>query len=440
MKFTINKFIFNVLCFASILLAASCTFDEQENPNAPALEEILDNASVSELNNLVSGIEATMRTGLGIQTTGSGTMARELYLFDADPRNTSDLLGEDGEDLDNNSFYTTQPFNARYVCIKNANILMEALMNTESVTEQEKEGYRGFAKTIIAYELIEVLKSYGQARVDVTDQNDLGPFLDFDQAIIEVVRILDEGLVHLENSGNIFRFPLAGFANFDTPDTFVQFNRATRAIASLYAGNYSDVITDLENSFFDLNGNIFLGVQHVFSLGPGDITNDLFKTPEQSGDQIIVHNSWINEADAGDIRVSRKARRRVVSEAKDNLNGTHETALYEENTSPIDIIRNEELILVYAEAKIRTNELADALEALNIIRDKSGGLPAYDGVQTSEALTAELLKQRRYSLWCENHRMFDLRRYDLSDTLPIDREGDQIFNVLPIPFSENVNQ
>ncbi len=48
-----------------------------------------------------------------------------------------------------------------------------------------------------------------------------------------------------------------------------------------------------------------------------------------------------------------------------------------------------------------------------------------------------MLNQRRYSLWAENHRMFDLRRYNLSATLPIDRAGDQVFNVLPIPLSEN---
>ena len=64
-------------------------------------------------------------------------------------------------------------------------------------------------------------------------------------------------------------------------------------------------------------------------------------------------------------------------------------------------------------------------------------MPNYSGAQTASALTTELLRQRRYSLWCENHRMFDLRRYNLSNSLPIDRTGDQIFNVLPIPLTEN---
>ncbi len=64
-------------------------------------------------------------------------------------------------------------------------------------------------------------------------------------------------------------------------------------------------------------------------------------------------------------------------------------------------------------------------------------MPNYSGALNAADLTTELLNQRRYSLWCENHRMFDLRRYNLSNTLPIDRAGDQIFNVLPVPLSEN---
>ena len=52
------------------------------------------NASVRQLNELAIGVESTSRDGLGVETTASGTMARELYLFDADPRNTGDPLAD----------------------------------------------------------------------------------------------------------------------------------------------------------------------------------------------------------------------------------------------------------------------------------------------------------------------------------------------------------
>jgi hypothetical protein len=435
-----NRRIGYIMGFLSLLAVTSCTFDEQIDPNRPSLNDVLNDASVSQLNNLASAVESTMRNSLAIQTTASGTLAREMYLFDADPRNTSDLLGKGSESsqLDNDSFYSTAAFNSRYICIKNANILLDALKNTNSVDEQEKAGYRGFAKTIIAYELIQVLKSYNKARVDVSNPNNLGPFLEFDQAIIEVIKILDDAVVDLNSAGTQFKFVLSsGFDGFDTPETFITFNKAIRAVTTLYAGQFSESLDSLNESFFDLNGDLNIGAKHLYSLNPGDFTNGLFKAPQQSGDQIIVHDSWINDAESGDTRVTTKTRARVVpNQSSDDLNGTNEIALYETNISPIDIIRNEELILVYAEASILANNLTDAVTALDVIRN-AAGLSNYSGAVTADALTTEMLNQRRYSLWAENHRMFDLRRYDLSNTLPIDRIGDEIFNVLPIPLSEN---
>ncbi|MCE2613813.1 RagB/SusD family nutrient uptake outer membrane protein [Flavobacteriaceae bacterium D16] len=424
-----------LLIALALALTTSCSFDEQVDPNRPSLEGVLTDASVNQLNNLVVGIESAMRNSLAIQTTGSGTMARELYLFDADPRNTGDLLGANGSSLDNNSFYSTAPWAGRYRAVKNANILLESLENTGAVTDTQKAGYRGFAKTIIAYELIEILKSYDRARVDVADPENLGPILGFSEALSSVRSLLDEAQTDLNGAGSEFAFVLAGFNGFDTPATFGEFNRAVAATAAVYAGDGNGALTALSNSYFDLNGDLAAGPQHVFSLSSGDLTNGLFKIPDNNGDQIIVHDSFINEAEAGDTRVTDKTIIRANPTTQDGLTGLYQTGLYASNVSPIDMIRNEELVLVYAEASILTNALGDATTALNVIRN-SASLPNTTAT-TAADLTTELLNQRRYSLWCENHRMFDLRRYDLSNTLPIDRVGDQIFNVLPVPLSEN---
>ncbi|MGS2739723.1 RagB/SusD family nutrient uptake outer membrane protein [Sinomicrobium sp. M5D2P17] len=435
------KNITNKNLLAAILVLAlftgSCSFEEQTDPNNPIVDEFLRDATIRQLNILVVGVEAGLRNSLPIQTTGSGTMARELYLFNADPRNTGDLLGKNGANLDNNSFYTTAPWSARYRAIKNANILVESVNNTETVTEAERQGYIGFAKTMIAYELLEILKSYGVARIDVSDPDNPGPVLDFDSALAEVRNMLEEGLADINNAGSSFAFGLsAGFEGFDTPDTFAEFNRAVAAIAALYAGDFNAAMVSLNDSYFDLGGNLDVGPKHVYSLSSGDATNDLFKITDQNGDQIIVHNSWMEDAEPGDSRVSSKTSERENPTSQDGLNGTHQTELYETNISPIDIIRNEELILVYAEVNIGLENYSEAETALNIIRN-SANLPDYSGALTEEALTEEMLKQRRYSLWCENHRMFDLKRLGLSNTLSVDREGDRIFNQLPVPLTEN---
>lgn len=438
MKYLYMKKIVKSLVFIAIVggLLTACSFDEQVDPNRPSLEGVLTDASANQLNNLVVGVESAMRNNLAIQTTASGTMARELYLFDADPRNTGDLLGADGGNLDNNTFYSTAPWGSRYRCMKNANILLESLQNTESVTEAEKAGYRGFAKTVMAYELIEVLKSYNRARIDVADPNNLGPILDFGAAMAQVRAMLDEALTDLNGAGASFAFPLAGFSGFDTPSTFAQFNRAVAATAAIYDGDAAGALSALGASYFDVAGDLTLGPKHVYSLDSGDFTNGLFKITDNNGDQIIVHDSWIADAEAGDLRVTTKTSVRSNPTTQDELSGTNQTALYATNISPIDMLRNEELVLVYAEASILTNNLQDAEDALNVIRG-AAGLGVYAGAQTANDLTDEMLNQRRYSLWCENHRLFDVRRYNLASTLPIDRPGDQVFTVMPVPLSEN---
>ena len=163
-KFTKN-YITVITLLIVTTISLSCTFDEEFDPNRPSLEGILTDASVNQLNNLVVGVESGMRSGISGQTVHSGTMARELYVFDADPRNTGDLLGANGATLDNNSFYSSSVWAAKYRTIKNANILLEAIANTTSIDAQDASGYRGFAQTVIAHQLLMLVKSYGRARV-----------------------------------------------------------------------------------------------------------------------------------------------------------------------------------------------------------------------------------------------------------------------------------
>jgi starch-binding outer membrane protein, SusD/RagB family len=441
MKKFINKLIIRGFVIITLLApTASCNFEEQIDPNGPSLSGVILNASVAQLNNLAVAVEASLRLNFEVGNTASGTMARELYLFDADPRNTIDLLGKNGTVLDNNTFYTTAPFFGKYICVKNANILIESANNSNSANAEQKAGYNGFAKTIKALQLIEIIRLYDQARVDVSNPDNLGPFLAKAQALAEITSILNDAVTDLNNAGDDFPFALSiGFDGFDTPETFKLFNRAVAARASLYAENWNQVLTDLGNSFFDIDGSFTTGPKMIFSTAGGDLTNGMFKTPGQNGDQIIVHNSFIDDAEDGDTRITAKTAVRVNATSQDGLNGTHETRLYASNISPVSIIRNEELILIYAEAKIRlggAGNFGDAENALNVIRN-AYDLPDYGGALDEPSLRSEMLKQRRYSLWGEGHRMFDLRRYNLSNTLPIDRAGDVVYNVLPIPITEN---
>ena len=101
----------------------------------------------------------------------------------------------------------------------------------------------------------------------------------------------------------------------------------------------------------------------------------------------------------------------------------------------MSIIRNEELILINAEANIQLNNLPQAVTALNVIR-AGHNLANYSGAMTQSALISEMLYERRYSLFMEGHRWIDVRRYNLLNTLPLDRPGDDIWTEFPLPVSE----
>ena len=421
------------------LFLVSCEIDDQFDPNAPSVNSVAKDATLQQLNLLVSGIQATLRTGYGEYVTGPGSIAREMYRFDADPRNTEDVLGKNGVSLDNNTFYLTSPYNSRYRVIKNCNILLDALDNTGSVSESEKEGYRGFAKTMQAMCYTQVLNFLGSngIRFDVSDPDNLGPFLSESEGWTAISGLYNEASAHL--AGASFAFRLSdGFAGYDTPASFLLVNRGLVAVAASRAGRYGDVLGLLGSSFMDLNGDLSVGPKYVFSLSGGDVQNPVFRVPGENGNQLVVHNRFIENALAGDARLS-KFNMRPNATSQDGLNGTHETALYAENTSPIDIIRNEELVFLYAEAQLQANSDANAfVSTMNIIRS-ANGLPDYSGSTATDDLIDEYLFQRGYSFWGEAKLMFDLRTYGKLNAanLPIDRAGDLIHTQFPIPLAEN---
>jgi hypothetical protein len=115
--------------------------------------------------------------------------------------------------------------------------------------------------------------------------------------------------------------------------------------------------------------------------------------------------------------------------------------IYNSLASPIPIIRNEELLLLRAEANLGLDQDGAALTDINVVRTVSGGLDPIDGgawgALTDEQQLDELLYNKRYSLLFEGgHRWIDLRRYGLLDQLPLDLASHTIHPRFPFPVAE----
>ncbi len=431
-----NFLILPGLLLGMALLYSSCKKD-YGNLNSPTIEAFLNNATKDELNNLVSGTQSGMRSVVNLYLDDAGTLGREGYRFSAsEPRYVTDLLGAANATLSGSNFYIANPWAARYRVIKNCNTLIQAATNSKLITAQQKSGYTGFAKTIKAYQLLMNLNltDTNGIRIDVDNPDNLGPLVSPADALTAIASLLDDGKADLSSADIAFSLP--GFTSGNTSISLLQFNRAIAARVAVYRQQWSGALTALNESFFGLDKDFHLGVSHVFGTGSGDELNPMFIPQNQTGEVRVAHPSYAADIESGDDRIG-KATLRTAAASLDGLSSNRDVWVYTSSTDVIPIIRNEELILIYAEANIQTGNPAEGANALNVIRKGHGLGPAvYNGTVTKDELITEMLKQRRYSLFFEGHRWIDLRRYNLLGTLPIDRPGDDVWTEFPLPVTE----
>ena len=462
------------------LFLASCDFDVS-NLNAPSIDT-LQKPTPSQVNALATGLligarkGATERVGYVVEW---GILGREaVVLTSSEPRFISLLLQgtlSNGDANFGGNFWVIP-----YANIRGANLLLHALDNPAltGMTTEQKEAMRGFAKTIQALDYLQVADAHDASPASCASvaPNPCGIVRDVDRplnaapdgyasnndAIYTFIEgLLDDAQTHLAAGGTAFPFKLgSGFEGFDTPATFVKFNRALRARVAVYHGKFADALTALAASFIDdtrcdstraeCATSLQTGVFHAFSGASGDLANDLNDT------SIFAHDSTVTDAetvsrggcggptpipfDCRDLRVQAKVKA-VSTGAFSNHTASYAFTIYPDSASKIPIIRNEELILLRAEANVGLNKLngnGEALDDINFIRQNSGGLTRHAPFASQAEALDELLNQKRYSLLFEGgHRWIDLRRYGKLDaTHVVVDAGDVIHPAFPVPLSE----
>lgn len=428
-----TKYIFILPLIA--LCFTGCKIEEIGNPNGPTLEDFETSTTLDDLVLLATGTEAVMRTDLEFYVDVLCIVGREYYdLNGIDPRYTGELLGDEGAPLDPGGFLTTRSYAARYSAIRNAQTLLNALENTTaSLSGAEEAGTRGFANTVIAYQLLmNANMQYDNGiRVDVADPDNLGPFTaNYQASLTAISALLNDAHGDLQNGGDEFFWSLtSGFTGFDTPGGFDQFNRGLAARVELYRGNNSAALSNLDDSFMDMAGDLSSGCGHTYNAGDA-VFNPLFRT---ATDLFMAQMDWVESAEAGDTRLD-KVLDQGETIALDDLSSNWRVNVYLANDDEAIIMRNEELVLIYAEANIGTNT-TEAVAAIDAVR-AGAGLDAYSGATDDAALLDEVVNQRRYSLFGEGHRWLDMRRLGRLDDIMTDRPNDVIHTQFPRPIGE----
>lgn len=430
---------------AAALFVGGCDAFDATDLNNPGLDELQNTPTPTGVNTAATGLLIGLRTSWGVQNGFIPLLAilgREGYNLDpADPRFVSEMLGGP---LDGGSpAFGGNLWAQRYANIRTANTVLAAVEKVVGLSDAQKEGIRGFGKTLEALDLLWI--------IDTRDAN--GAVIDADipptappaevvskaQSFDRIVALLEEGRAHLLNAGPAFSFPLSdGFEDFNTPVSFIRFNRAIRARVAVYLNDWAGALTALSGSFLDTGAPLSLGAYHVFSAGAGDILNALF---DPEGRALNAHPSLRTDAQlrsngARDLRFEAKVKPRAEAVTTQGITTDILFSVYNSPTAPVPIIRNEELILLRAEANLGLNNIALALQDINLIRVNSGGLPAYAGPQTAAAVLDALLYEKRYSLLFEGHRWIDLRHYGKLGTMPKDLPAHKIFSKFPLPRAE----
>ena len=269
-----------------------------------------------------------------------------------------------------------------YANLRNANTLLRALEVVPGMSDEEKEAVRGFAKTMKALDYLVLINTRDTNGVVLDVDRPIGAPLapivtDREQVLAFIATLLDEALVHLKAGGTTFPLPLSsGFQDFDRPDVkmtvpnFQKVNRALKARVDVYRQKWDEALVDLAGSFENINAPLERGVYHAFGAGSGDTTNELSPAINQN---IYAHPSILKDAEYQegsttelDARVQRKVRPAETPGNYQGVSSDYWFANYPSGTSPVPIIRNEELILLHAEASYQAGDISNARTLLTV--------------------------------------------------------------------------
>ncbi|MEX2583163.1 MAG: RagB/SusD family nutrient uptake outer membrane protein [Gemmatimonadota bacterium] len=425
------------------IFLGGCEAPTVPNYNNPSIEDLQSNPTRTGVLTAATGLLVGARNNIAsanAYVSLLGILGRESYNFDsAEPRFITEMLIGP---MTSGGAFGGNLWTLRYRNIRNANILMGALDQVTGISAAEEQAIRGFAKTMQAHDFLLIINTRHEngAVLDVDrtldEMNESpAPFVGREEVLSHVSGLLDEAQGHLQQGGASFPFPLSsGFSDFNTPATFLRFNRALKARVEVYRENYAAALTALQGSFLDTSAPLDLGAYHTYASGSGETQNTL------SASTIRAHPSVVSDAQsrpggAVDLRVQEKVTD-LDARSQLGLSSSVGFDVYPAADSPVPIITNEELILLRSEARWFTSDMDGATSDLNLIRTRAGGLDEIERPASTAEYVSALLRERRYSLLFEGHRWIDLRRFDRLGELPLDLPTHTVQTSFPIPEAE----
>jgi hypothetical protein len=437
------------------------------NPNNPTPAGA--SADPTALQLFASGLLLEQRGTRSAFITNASVFGRESYTFTPqEGRNvTHPLLGITigGVTKIDPSGFAAGPWTAQYGLLRDIFNFKVTVAGAPLLTATQKSAALGFAQTLEAQMVFEIVQTHDTlgAIVEIkADPKELAAFVSRDSAYKFMLGTLDAAVANLAAGGTAFPFTLhSGYAGFNTPATFTQFTQALKAkVAAHYATSgggtaaWQTSLTALAASYLNAGATtraaLDAGVTYPFAASP-DTPNGL---TQATNTNLYAHMSFLTDVQlkadgTPDNRYLAKIRTGlpsrtgpVTTDGPTTGSSTLGFSIWPTLSSNMPLLRNEELILLRAEARLGTGDKAGAIADLNVVRVNSGGLPAstLTTASSTDDIVTGILYEKRYSTMMEGTRWIDMRRYNRLNQLPLDIASGPnknfVAKVNPVPQGE----
>lgn len=445
---------------AAVAVAAGCKDNPVANPiDAPTVDAIAGGANRSTLQLLITGAMAQDRATFNdfptVQETG--IWARDVYRIDAsEPRFVQETLGGNP---DPGSFAGGRGWNGYYTALRAENNIIGAMKTPVSgeFTAAEISATLGFLRTMKAYEywrLIELRDTVGVA-IQTDDASAVTAIRCKAAVLTYIAALLDSANTDLTAAGGTtvmpFKLP-GGFTNFgrnySVVSNFIRYNRAWKGKVDYYRA------IDRSNPTTSLFATAITELTAALGAGAGAVPSSQFQTgvfynfvaggsentPNTLSDSKVGLNPLVKDSvQTGDTRASKIVSRTTLSGFGLTTSITAATAVAStaNQQNPLAALRDEELVLLRAQAYIENGDLVNSLLDLNSVRT-SYGLAATTFTSKTDAIN-KVLYEKRYSFLYEGpQRLLDLREYKRLNSTFLRKETstDPYNAALPIPRGE----
>jgi hypothetical protein len=466
---------------AAVLAVATVSCRQSDiditNPNVALAGAVATDPTALQL--LATGLLVDQRGTRQAMITNTGILGREMYTYTPNEgRNTTNFLvgiiAGGVQKLDPGGF-ANGSWTGEYGALRDIYNFKNTINASTALTTAQKSAALGFAETLeglMLFEIVQTRDTLGGITEIKENPFDLAPFVSRDSMYKYVLNTLDDAAGKLAAGGTAFPFNLSpGFgagvagAAFNTTAGFTQFNRAIKGKAAAHyatagggAAAWQASLTALAASFLNAGATtrsaLDVGVYDTYAPSP-DTPNGLTQATNSTlyahmsvqADAQTKANGSPDDRYTAKIRTGLPARTGpVTGDGPTSATSTLGFSIWPTTSSPIPIIRNEELILLRAEARLATGDKAGAIADLNVVRVNSGGLPpsTLTTASSDDAILTAILYEKRYSLLMEGDRWVDMRRYNKLNLLPLDIASGPnknfVAKVMPIPQAECLNR